>query len=58
MTRLLQQDHLRLIAVRTECALAPTRRVVPTLQWAIDADTGRPIATWVMRDKPGVSEAS
>jgi hypothetical protein len=53
MTEFLQQDRLRLIAVNTTHHPLPRPpRQVPSLQWAIDAETGRPVARWVLSDAP------
>ena len=52
MTELLHQDRLRLIAVNTtHHPLPKAPRRVPTLQWALDPGTGRPVAQWVVAEQ-------
>jgi hypothetical protein len=52
MTELLNQDRLRLIAVTIRHPALHPARQTPTLRWAIDAETGRPVARWELGEKP------
>jgi hypothetical protein len=53
MTELLNQDRLRQIAALMDHTWLPSRRQTPTMQWVVDATTGRPVARWVLSDEQG-----
>lgn len=48
MTELLHPDRLRRIALVMEQPTKAGRRVVPIMQWSVDAATGRPAGRWVL----------
>jgi len=52
MTELLNQDRLRLIALVMDHPFLQPRPQVPTLRRALDSESGRPVAYWVLKDAP------
>lgn len=57
MTVLLNQDRLRLIAVAMPQRFLQPPRPTPTLHWAVDDKTGRPVGNWVLKDAPDAAQA-
>jgi hypothetical protein len=55
MTELMNKDRLREIAAATAPPILRPRRLIVTLQWKTDPDTGRPVGRWVLDDEPGTS---
>jgi hypothetical protein len=43
----MKHDRLQELAVITEQPRLPARDQIPSLQWAVDEKTGRPVSRWV-----------
>ncbi len=51
MTALLSTDRLCEFARETTQLIRAPERLIVSLQWTIDARTGRPIGRWVLQDE-------
>ena len=40
-----RSPRIATLAVRSA---SPARRIIPVLEWTIDAETGRPVSQWVV----------
>jgi len=57
MTTLLSQMRLRAIAHVTEHPNLSLRRLIPRLTWMVDAQTGRPVAHWIVNEADSAPSA-
>jgi hypothetical protein len=57
MTALLSQTRLREIAHVTEHQNLCPGRLIPRLTWTVDAQTGRPVAHWMMNEADSAPSA-
>lgn len=57
MTELLHPDRLRRIALDLDQPTKAARRLVPVMQWSVDAATGRPVSHWVLDERAMFGEA-
>jgi hypothetical protein len=57
MTALLSQTRLREIAQVTEHPNLSSGRLIPRLAWTVDAQTGRPVARWMLNQADSAPSA-
>ncbi len=57
MTEFMSQTRLHEIARVSEHPTLSAGRLIPTLGWSLDAETGRPVGRWALREADGVPPA-